>query len=353
MLPTRGGPRRHGSLVAASLIAALGVGALFLLPYLPGEVPSFVPPSLAVTVILALVWIVLRIMGQLFEKVTASKMGSWGQARSMWRVVSYVVLGIVMFSLILVYLGDVTSTALSVGLVGAALAFVLQKPLLNLAGWLIITYRQVYRIGDRIEVQGARGYVTDINLMYTELQEFGNWMNGDTFTGRLVTVPNAVVVEGPTFNYTRDFPFVWDEVEILVTYESDIDVAKGHLTNAAMEVVGGVMYENFEKYRQHLALRDLEDSLLTTPEIRMTFADSGVRLFVVFFCPVDMRRRLKGLIVEKVWRRFMADPRVEIAYPHMTIVPRLSDRDREGRRQFGEDFLGASQDVQRSSREAP
>jgi len=313
---------RDGSLLAAGLVILFSALGLLLLPYLPANwVRSLVPSLLVVTIVTSGVWIALRLMGPLFERVTASKTGSYAQARSMWRVVSSAVLGIVLVGLVLAYLGDVTSTALGLGLLGAALAFVLQRPLLNLVGWLVINYRQVYRIGDRIEIGGVTGYVTDINLMHTELQEFGGWMKGDTFTGRLVTVPNSLVVEGPTKNYTRDFPLVWDEVEVLVTYESDIDTAKQHMIDAAMEVVGRVMFENYERYRQHLVLRDLQENLITTPEVRMDFADSGVRVWVLYFCPPEMRRRVKALIVEKIWRRFSEDSRVEMAYPHLAVVP--------------------------------
>jgi len=311
-----------GSLLAGLFVIGAGILGLLVLPYAPPSVAHGLVPSLiVVTIVTAGVWIALRLLGPVFERVTASKTGSHAQARSTWRVVSYVVLFGVLVGLVFAFLGDVASTALSLGLLGAALAFVLQKPLLNVVGWFLINYRQVYRIGDRIEVSGVRGYVTDVNLMYTELQEFGNWMHGDTFTGRLATVPNSAVVEGPTWNYTRDFPLVWDEVEVLVTYESDVEVAKRHMIDAAMEVVGRTMFENYETYRQHLVLRDLEPSLLTTPEIRMDFAESGVKVWVLYFCPPEMRRRVKAAIVEKVWRRFSEDPRVDMAYPHLALVP--------------------------------
>ena len=315
------GKALDGSLLAGLAVVAAGTLGLLLLPYAPASLAhGLVPSLLVVSVVTAGVWIVLRLLGPVYERVTASKKGSYGQARSTWRVVSYVVLFAVLVGLAFAYLVDVATTALGLGLLGAALAFVLQKPLLNVVGWFLLNYRAVYRIGDRIEVSGVRGYVTDVTLMYTELQEFGNWMHGDTFTGRLVTVPNAAVVESPVWNYTRDFPLVWDEVEVLVTYESDVEAAKRILIDAAMEVVGRTMFENYETYRQHLVLRDLEQTLITTPEIRMDFAESGVHLWVLYFCPPETRRRVKAAIVEKVWTRFRADPRVDMAYPHLAIV---------------------------------
>lgn len=314
------GKKRDGALAAAVLVIALGVLGLLVLPYVPAFAHGLVPSLLVVLIVAAGVWLALRLLGPVYERVTATKTGSYAQARWTWGLVSYAVLGGTLIALALTFLGDLTSTAMGLGLLGAALAFVLQKPLLNIVGWFLIHYRQVYRIGDRIEVANVRGYVTDVNLMFTDLQEFGNWMHGDTFTGRIVTVPNSAVVEGATWNYTRDFPLVWDEVEVLVTYESDVEVAKRIMIDAAMEVVGRTMFENYERYRRHLVLRDLDRTLITTPEIRMDFAESGVKVWVLYFCTPEQRRRVKAAIVEKIWRRFSEDPRVELAYPHLSVV---------------------------------
>ncbi len=318
MQPSRG--RWGTGLVAAALVAALALLVLVLVPQVPIPDPSgVITKGMLGIFILSAVWATLTLLGEVFERVTRN--GSEAESRSLWRIISYVTWGVVLVALVFGLLVDVTTTALGVGLIGAAIAFALQKPLLNLAGWGMVTSRQLYRIGDRVEIGGTRGYVTDIGLMETTLQEFGEWMPADTYTGRLVGVPNGLVFDHPVRNYTKDFPFIWDAVETLVTYESDIDAAKEHVYGAAVEVAGGLMFENYEKYRYSLAIRDLEEHLLRTPEVRMEFADSGVRLFVLYYCPAEDRSRIRSQIVEKIWRRFNRDARVHIAYPHVAFVP--------------------------------
>ena len=304
----------------ASVVAAAAFLALLALPYLPITTPpEYLRTLLFSTFILAVSWAIIAFLGRALEFLWP-KDRSIARARSAWKVLSYVLWFGVLVILLFGFIPDFATTALGLGLVGAALTYTMQKPLLNLAAWIVVTYRQLYRIGDRVEVGGVKGYVVDIGLQTTELQEFGGWMPGDEYTGRLVAIPNGVVFDGPTKNYTRDFPFVWDQVAVLVTYESDIDAAKEIMVSTANEVVGGIMFDNFDKYRQRLAIRDLEESLLRTPEVRMSLADSGVNLHVVYYCPVEKRGTIKTRIVEKLWRRFIADPRVEIAYPHMQIV---------------------------------
>ncbi len=303
------------------MVAAATFVLLVLFPYLPIPDPDgFLRTALLSMFILAVSWAVIGVLGRTLEWLWPRDK-SLAHARSAWKVLSYVSWFLILVLLVFVFLGNLASTALGIGIVGAALTYTMQKPLLNTAAWVVITYRQLYRIGDRVEVGGVKGYVVDIGLQTTELQEFGAWMPGDEFTGRIVAIPNGVVFDGPTKNYTRDFPFVWDHVEVLVTYESNIDVAKEIAVSTANEVVGGIMYDNFEKYKSRLAIRDLEDSLLRTPEVRMALAESGVKLSVVYFVPVEKRGTLKTRLVEKLWRRFSEDPRVALAYPHMQMVP--------------------------------
>jgi len=321
---------RVGTITAVLIIIAFAVLILLELEYDIIPLMSLVDTTgeiekiLLAIITIAITWLVLHHFGRFFERITTSKIGSHAQARSMWKLISYAIWIFVFIVILLSLIGEVSSLILYIGLIGAALTFALQKPILDVSGWALITYRRLFRIGDRISLGGAKGYVLDITPMYTELREFGEWMRGDTFTGRIITVPNSVIFDQPTYNYTRDFPFVWDEVTNLVTYESDIDAAKRYMLESAKEVVGELMAENYEKYRRKLEIRDLEQLLLKEPELRMELSDSGVNIYVLYFCPVELRRKLKGEMTERIWRRFMADPNVGIAYPHMHLVGRLN-----------------------------
>jgi small-conductance mechanosensitive channel len=286
-----------------------------------GDLITFLTAVLAVLV----TWLILYLLGNLFERLTIPKVGSHAQARSMWNLITYAVWILVLSVLLIGLIGETSSLVVYIGLIGAALTFVLQKPLLNVGAWALISYRRIYRIGDRVSFGSVKGYVLDITTMYTELREFGEWMKGDTFTGRIVIVPNSILFDQPVFNYTKDFPFVWDEVVNLVTYESDIELAKSYMLESAKEVVGSLMEQNYERYRSRLGIRDLDQLLLKSPELRMDLADSGVNIYVLYFCPVEQRRKIKADITERIWKKFMADPRVGIAYPHMHLVGTVTD----------------------------
>lgn len=323
--------RRLGYVIAILVIISVAAILLLdlqydldLLPFMSIDDPTGeIERILVALIVISVAWLILHFVGRFFEKITLPKVGSHAQVRSVWKLISYAVWIFVLIAIMLSLMGNVGDIAVYIGLMGAAITFVLQKPLLNIGGWALITYRRIIRIGDRVAIGDAKGYVLDIKLMYTELREFGEWMHGDTFTGRIITIPNGVIFDLPVFNYTRDFPFIWDEIVNLVTYESDIEVAKRYMLESTREVIGETMKANYELYRKKLGIRDLEQLLLKEPELRMDLSDSGVNVYILYFCPVEERRKIKSEITERIWKRFMADPNVGIAYPHMQIVGSL------------------------------
>jgi small-conductance mechanosensitive channel len=105
-----------------------------------------------------------------------------------------------------------------------------------------------------------------------------------------------------------------------VTYESDIETAKRIMMESAKEVIGDVMERNHETYRRRLELHDLDDKLPKGPLLRMDLSDSGVNVSVIYWCPAETRRKTRTDITERIWERFMEEPSVGIAYPHVEVV---------------------------------
>lgn len=277
-------------------------------------------------VIICVTWIVLHFIGNLFEKIGAPTVGGEAQARSIWKIISYIIWIVILALLALGIISNPDSWVLFLGLMGAALAFVMQQPLLNIAGWFLIYTRGLYRMGDRISLSDVSGYVVDITIMQTEVREFGQWMNGDTFTGRIVAVPNAFIFSKPVFNYTKDVPFIQDEVSFLVTFESDVSAAKSVALEATKEVVGKSMERDFLDYQNVMEFSDLKKQISSDPQVRMGFAESGVKLYVIYYCSVESRRLIKSRITEEIWRRFSSDSRVRLAVPHRFIRGSLDER---------------------------
>jgi len=282
-----------------------------------------VEPWLLVLVILLGTKLLLEILKPVFRQGLRARVPSEADIFSMFQVFSYTAwIAALVFAVYVLLGGNLGQIGVLGGaVVVAVLLYVLQEPLLNVVGWAILVTRRVYKLGDRIEVNGTKGYVISISPMNTTLREFGGWLSGDAFTGRYATVPNKCVLTSNVFNYTKDTPYIWDEVHVSVTYESNLRVAEQHVLDAANEVVGDFMRDNRAAVREKYEFRDLTAYIIDEPTVRWQLRDSWVDLRLVFFCPAYRRGYYESEIVKRILDKFTEDSRVAIAYPHVVSVP--------------------------------
>ena len=186
-------------------------------------------------------------------------------------------------------------TALFLGLLTAGLAFTLQELILSVAGSLYIFSAGTYRPGDRIELNGIQGDVIDIDSVYTVLMEIGKWVSSDNYTGRIVRLSNANVFRGPVYNYSQDFPFVWDEIIIPIRYGSDIDLARDAVIAVAQETLSQFVEESRETWRNVVDRYFIEDAQLE-PSVATTLTDNWVEFNLRYIVSYRKRRATKHIL---------------------------------------------------------
>lgn len=201
--------------------------------------------------------------------------------------------------LAIIWVEDSTALVVSYGIIGAGVAISLQDVFKNFAGGLIILTSGVYRVGDRVEIQNLIGDVIDIGIMYTTLLEIRQWVNGDQATGRLVSIPNGMVITSSTYNFTRDHRYLWDEIMIPVTYDSDWRIAKDSFlkilhdqTNSFQEGAQGDIDRIGEKY--YLPAQDIEPNIYIVP------TDNWIALHLRYVVPVRERRLVRDKINREI-----------------------------------------------------
>ena len=239
----------------------------------------------------------------------------WYRARkitsySVW-VVGFIVLAFVWVE------GNQFATYL--GLVSAGLAIALADPIKDMAGWLYIVLRRPFRIGDRIEVDGNIGDIVDIRVFRFSILEVGNWVDADQSTGRIMHIPNLVVFTSPIANYSEGFQFVWHEVPVLVTFESDWEKTE--------EIVAAALEEHAPHHDPARAQLELRQSMAayqirythTTPATYLTVKDSGVQVTGRILVEVRKRRNVEAAIWKSILTAIAADPDIELAYPTTRI----------------------------------
>ncbi len=143
------------------------------------------------------------------------------------KIVHYVVVVIALIGLGILWRPFAGQLGLLLGLIAAGLVVALQGVIGAVAGWFNIISGGVFKAGDRVEFGGVRGDVIDIQPMRTKLMEIGSnvgddtWVKGRQYTGRIVSVSNSATFEGPVFNYSVAFDFLWEEVTIPIAYQDD------------------------------------------------------------------------------------------------------------------------------------
>lgn len=200
------------------------------------------------------------------------------------------------------------------GLLTAGLAIALKDPVVDLAGWVFILWRRPFDIGDRVQIAGRAGDVMDIRLFQFSILEIGNWVDADQSTGRIIHIPNAKVFTDTMANYTAHFDYLWNEVGVLVTFESDWRKAKRILKEIADEHASGVSDEA-ERSLRKASRRVLIFYPTLTPIVYTSVKDSGVMLTLRYLCKPRARRGTSEVIWEAMLDRFAAEADIDLAYP--------------------------------------
>ncbi len=241
------------------------------------------------------------------------------KTRYSWRKASgyllYFLLAIVILPLWIENGGGLTTY---LGLVSAGVAISLKDPLTNLVGWAFILWRRPFRVGDRIQIGDNAGDVIDVRIFQFSLIEIGNWVDADQSTGRIIHIPNGLVFTLPLGNYSSGFNYIWNEIPIIVTFESNWEKAKQLLMKIA------------EKHNSHPEqvsdqLKAVDEEYLIfykhlTSTVYTSVVDQGVELTIRYLCDPRQRRGTAHAIWEDVLKAFDEHPDIEFAYPTYRFV---------------------------------
>lgn len=228
--------------------------------------------------------------------------------------------------LIQIWFSGVESIATFLGLLSAGIAIALKDPVTDLAAWLFVIWRRPFDVGDRLQIAEIRGDVIDIRPFKFTLLEIGNWVDADQSTGRVIHVPNHKIFTENIANYTSDFEFIWNELRVLITFESDWKKAK----NILREIVNNETSDFVEKAKHQLkkaAKSYLIEFRYLTPIIYTDVKDSGINLTVRYLTDPRMRRSTGQAIWENILEQFGNEDSIDFAYPTL----RVYDNPREGK----------------------
>src|SRR3954470_16675710 len=254
---------------------------------------------------IALTWLLRAILGLFIGSRSGTRFQFWAK-----QGVSLIVAAIVILGVLSIWFDNPARLGSMLAIIGAGIAFALQRVITAIAGYFLILRGKTFNVGDRIVMGGVRGDVIDLSFMQTRIMEMGQspkeqgdapsiWVRSRQFTGRIVTVTNDKVFDEPVYNYTRDFPYIWDEINLPVRYQDDAGKAEAILLKAG---------------RHHALTRDrideqelkrLEESFglkvgQIDPQTFWRITDNWLEITVRFLAPDHGIRELKDRMTREI-----------------------------------------------------
>lgn len=249
------------------------------------------------------------------------------------KIISLVSYALIILLTIISFTGKVQYFTVSIGLISAGIAFALQEVILSTAGWFAIFSTNIYKPGDRIEINGVKGDVIDIGVTKTTLMEIGEWVNSDNYSGRIVQISNAFIFKGSVHNYSSDFPFVWDEINLPIKYDSDISLAKEIILTEAENSL--TTYAEFaKKHWQHMVQKYMIEDAIITPTLTLKLTDNWIEFNLRYIVDYKKRRLTKNNLYSNIYNKInstkgkisLASATFEVVgIPDLNIINKNSD----------------------------
>jgi small-conductance mechanosensitive channel len=248
---------------------------------------KFIAATLVLLVVVVLVRYVQRALGRYVENSQRRY-----RLRKLVTIAGYAV-ALVLLSV--VYSDKLSGLTVMFGVLGAGIAFALQEVIASVAGWIALSFGGLYDVGDRVQLGGIKGDVIDIGVLRTTLMECGGWINGDQYNGRVVRVANSFIFKEPVYNYSSDFPFLWDEIRIPVRYGSNYEMARQGFQQVLEEITGEHARKLKGDWRRMTDKYMVEDAQLT-PMVTLKMDDNWAEFALRYVVDYKKRRSTKDRI---------------------------------------------------------
>jgi len=273
---------------------------------------EIMPPSLMIIFVLIATKLMLTFLKVPFDSALNRYMGRKRDVQVFWQLFSYMIWIAAILLLTFMLVGNLFSIGILIIVVLIGIFFLFQKPLQNIAGWLGVIFLTPYQLGDFVEVDGNKGYVVEIDMFNTTLQETGKWMESSDFTGRRIVLPNHSVFSSVLYNYSLSNMYIWDRIIIHISLESDIKAAEILLVESAREVVGHLMKKKAPLMMDPKLKLARETPVSSEPHVRVFIVEEAIQLSMSYLTSLDGREDIKSRVTQEFLRRLKEEPNIHL-----------------------------------------
>jgi small-conductance mechanosensitive channel len=245
--------------------------------------------------------------------VNAGLRGESGSRPRFWiaQIISVAALAAAFVVVARVWASNAAQLASAAGWLAAGLTVALQRVVTAFSGYVIILRSRIFTVGDRITIGTVRGDVVALGFMQTTVMEMGQapaeqsddpsmWVRGRQYTGRLVRVTNDKVFDSPVYNYTRDFPFVWEELTLPIRYQDDYSVVERILLDIASAHTRDIVAEARPALERMREGYFLNEAPAIDPRVYVRMTDNWVELSLRFLARDRGVRELRDAMTREL-----------------------------------------------------
>lgn len=276
--------------------------------------PNMLKVLISVGIALLIYIVMLLIIRVINRRITDLK-----HRHSTRKATAYISTFVVFAAVAVIWIENLSTVSVVISVIGAGMVVALGDAFLSIAGWFLILFRRPFDTGERVQIGDVKGDVIDIRLFQTSLLEIGNWVKEDQSTGRVVHISNSTLFKNPIFNYTRGFEFLWDEIKVVVTFESNWKKAQEIMLQHAQKEAERLSKEVARRIKKMSEQYFIYYEKLT-PIVYVKIVDNGVELSLRYLTEVKGRRKYRDILNRAILDEFEKDRNVNFAYPTYRLV---------------------------------
>jgi small-conductance mechanosensitive channel len=232
----------------------------------------------------------------LLKKAVNTKISNTDHRYRVRKAVNFVGYFLIVLILLLIYGDKLGNIGVALGVAGAGVTFALQEVIVSFAGWLNIILSGTPSVGQRVKIGDAKGDIIDIGVMRTTIMEMGDWVEGDLYNGRIITLANSYVFKEKIHNYSAEYPFLWDEVKVPIRTESDHELARQVFSKVVNDICEDYAIKS-EKGWKNMANKFRVEQAVVRPTVRLKFDENWITFTLRYI--VDYKSR--GTTKDKIY----------------------------------------------------
>lgn len=215
----------------------------------------------------------------------------------------------------------VPQVAIYVSIIAIGLALALQKYIASFFAHFVIVFSGIYDLGNRIRIGNIKGDVQRVGLLHTTLEEVGEDEKlGGEVTGRLIHVPNLIILDQPVLNYSKDYSihektissdYMFDEVRIPITSHSNAQYASEILESILKSQDEAYLIEARRMFQN--GYPRFLDEAMTGPRVLVYVEPQYIWIKGKFVAPLKGRNDLRSKILLQFFKEINGRSDIKLA----------------------------------------